>query len=194
MFTGLVDHQGKLLSEQSLEAGKRLVIEHAFGELALGESIAVSGPCLTVVESGPRSFAVDVSTETLERTTLGEWAPGRAVNLERSLALGERLGGHLVTGHIDGVGQVVRALSEGDMVKLTLEVPSALAPYVAEKGSISVDGVSLTVNRAEGRSLDLLVIPHTLEVTTLGLLEVGSRVNIEVDLVARYVERLLQAR
>jgi len=185
MFTGIVQAVGKILRTNPLEidcAGLDLA------DVTVGDSICVQGVCLTVTATRPRGFTADVSQETL-RVTTGLDRPG-AVNLEKSLALGGKLGGHLVTGHVDGVGEVVK-FSNGF---LQVRVPEALARYVARKGSICVDGVSLTVNRAEGDSFEVNLIPHTLEVTTLSRLAPGVRVNLEVDLIARYVERMLAAR
>jgi len=182
MFTGIVQAVGRILSTQPLE------IEAAsldLADVAVGDSICVQGVCLTVTALRPRGFTADVSGETL-RVTTGLDRPG-SVNLEKSLALGGKLGGHLVTGHVDGVGEVVR--KDGSVV--VLRAPQALAKYIAAKGSICVDGVSLTVNRVEGREFEVNLIPHTFEVTTLARLAPGLRVNLEVDLIARYVERLL---
>jgi riboflavin synthase len=182
MFTGIVQAVGRIVRVQPLE------IESGgldLSDAAVGDSICVQGVCLTVTARTPGGFTADVSSETL-RVTAGLDRPG-PVNLEKSLALGERLGGHLVSGHVDGVGEVVQR--EGGV--FTFRVPPELARYVARKGSITIDGVSLTVNRVEGTLFEVFLIPHTLEVTTLSRLEPGSRVNLEVDLIARYVERLL---
>lgn len=194
MFTGLVEAKSQLLSRQPLEGGEKMAFSHEFVELALGESIAISGACLTVVDFDDQRFTVELSRETLGLTTLGDLAEGDWVNLERALQAGARLGGHLVTGHVDGIGKVIRATPEGEMTRVTLEVPKNLARYVARKGSLTVDGVSLTVNEVREDEADLLLIPHTRVVTTLDALRVGSPVNLEVDLVARYVERLLSVR
>lgn len=194
MFSGLVGGLGKLVRREPLEAGVRFVLEQPFGPLELGESIAVNGVCLTVVEHDTRTFAMDLSPETLDRTTLGTLVEGARVNLERALLVTDRLGGHLVSGHVDGVGEIVEVRALGEMSDVRLRVPDELGRYVAEKGSITVDGVSLTVNAVEGALTSLLLIPHTRQVTTLGELAPGRRVNVEVDLVARYVERLLSFR
>ena len=154
-------------------------------------SIACSGVCLTVIDHGPRWFAVDVSAETLARTTLGGWDEGTAVNLERALCVGDELGGHLVTGHIDGVVAVAGAAEDGDSVRLALELPAWLAPFVAAKGSIALDGVSLTVNDVAERTFGINIIPHTQQRTTLGARIAGDRVNVEIDVLARYVRRTL---
>ena len=182
MFTGIVQAVGTIVRTAPLE------IEcPAFdlASVALGDSICVQGVCLTVTAVRPRRFTADVSAETL-RVTTGLDRPGE-VNLEKSLAIGDKLGGHLVTGHVDGVGEVVSR--RGGVVVLRL--PQSLAKYVATKGSVCVDGVSLTVNRVEGPTFEVNLIPHTLEVTTLSRLQAGVRVNLEVDLLARYVERML---
>ena len=182
MFTGIVQAVGRIVRAGPLE------IDSGSLDLAgvrVGDSICVQGVCLTVTATRARGFTADVSAETL-RVTAGLDRPGE-VNLEKSLALGDALGGHLVTGHVDGVGEVARR--QGGMVKI--KVPTDLAKYVARKGSICVDGVSLTVNRTEGDTFEVNLIPHTLEVTTLARLAPGVRVNLEVDLIARYVERML---
>jgi riboflavin synthase len=182
MFTGIVQAVGRILRTNPLEidsAGLDLA------DVAVGDSICVQGVCLTVTATRPRGFTADVSTETL-RVTTGLERPG-AVNLEKSLALGGKIGGHLVTGHVDGVGEVLRRT--GSVV--AVRVPKPQARYVAVKGSICIDGVSLTVNRVDGDTFDVNLIPHTLEVTTLSRLASGVRVNLEVDLIARYVERML---
>jgi len=185
MFTGIVQAVGKIVRLRPLE------IECGpldLSDVAVGDSISVQGVCLTVTALTSRGFTADVSEETL-RLTAGLDRPG-AVNLEKSLALGERLGGHLVTGHVDGVGEVVRR--QGGVI--AFRPPPELARFIAKKGSICVDGVSLTVNAVEGSVFEVNLIPHTLEVTTLSRLQPGSRVNLEVDLVARYLERLLDCR
>ncbi|HEU5178286.1 MAG TPA: riboflavin synthase [Burkholderiales bacterium] len=185
MFTGIVQAVGRIVRANPLEidtAGLDLA------DVALGDSICVQGVCLTVTATRPRGFTADVSEETL-RVTTGLDRPG-AVNLEKSLALGGKIGGHLVTGHVDGVGEVLRRA--GSVV--AVRVPKPLARYVAAKGSICVDGVSLTVNRVDGDAFEVNLIPHTLEVTTLSRLAPGVRVNLEVDLIARYVERMLPGR
>ena len=194
MFTGLVEARGALLSKTEQPGGLRLSLSHALGQLSLGESIAVSGVCLTVVAFDAATFEVELSRETLNLTTLGQLEVGDSVNLERALMASTRLGGHLVSGHVDGIA-VVRDLSpEGEMTRVSLALPEELAPYAAKKGSLTVDGVSLTINDVEREVVHLLLIPHTQSITTLGALRVGSRVNIEVDLLARYVERILSFR
>lgn len=194
MFTGLVEATSQLQTRNPLPSGERMKFSHTFDSLSLGESIAVNGACLTVVAFDHESFEVELSEETLTLTNLGELAPGGHVNLERALRTGDRLGGHMVTGHVDGLAKLSRLEEKGEMLALSLTVPDELAGYVARKGSLTVDGVSLTVNQVNGSVAELLLIPHTQEVTTFESLKVGQRFNIEVDLVARYVERLLEAR
>lgn len=183
MFTGIVQAVGRIMRVQPHEIDCGAL---DLSDVSLGDSICVQGVCLTVTSRTARGFTTDVSSETL-RVTAGLDRPG-PVNLEKSIAMGERLGGHLVSGHVDGVGEV-SSFSGG---VLQVRAPDELARYIARKGSITIDGVSLTVNRVEGALFDVFLIPHTLEVTTLSRLQAGARVNLEVDLVARYVERLLQ--
>lgn len=194
MFTGLIEAVGHIVTVERRGNDARMRIEadaRMFIDTKTGDSIAVSGVCLTAVEVKGGSFVADVSGETLARTTLGEWKVGEAVNLERALLPTTRLGGHLVSGHVDGVG-VVRAHDEdGRSIRLRIEAPAELARYIAQKGSICIDGVSLTVNAVEGALFDLNIIPHTATATTLKSFQVGRRVNLEVDLLARYLERLL---
>jgi riboflavin synthase len=159
--------------------------------IELGGSIAVNGCCLTAIEYEPHAFKADLSRETLSLTTAGEWSPGTRVNIEKALTAGQALGGHYVTGHVDGVGQVVSRHDDARSVRVEFELPPELARYVARKGSICVDGVSLTVNGAAGSRFDVNLVPHTLEVTVLGGYQPGSRVNLEVDIIARYLERLV---
>jgi riboflavin synthase len=197
MFTGIVESVGRVESLDRSGSGARLVVDAGALDLSdavPGESIAVSGVCLTVTGFEMSGFAADVSGETLNATTLDELLPGATVNLERALRVGDRLGGHLVTGHVDGVGNVLGMAPAGDSRRLTLRLPGELAQYVARKGSLTVDGVSLTVNAVDGPQCEINLVPHTLSVTTLGRLETGRRVNLEVDLIARYLERQLQYR
>ncbi len=194
MFTGIVATVGRITQLAKRGDAMRVGIDAGsldLSDVALGDSIAVSGPCLTVVEFGPKHFVVDVSTETLARTTLGARQVGDAVNLEKALRLTDRLGGHLVSGHIDGIGTVVTRESLNDYIRWVVRVPGELAHYLAFKGSVAIDGVSLTVNAVDADTFDVLTIPHTLERTTLGRLGAGAVVNIEVDIIARYIERLL---
>ena len=196
MFTGIVQGVGRIRSVEPRGGDVTLWIETGPVPLAgveIGGSIAVSGACLTAVELEPHAFAADVSRETLVLTTLGAATAGTAVNIEKALCAGQALGGHYVTGHVDGVGQVLSRHDDARSVRIEFEVPAELARYVARKGSICVDGVSLTVNGAAGRRFDVNLVPHTLEVTTLGGLRAGTRVNLEVDIIARYLERMLEA-
>ena len=194
MFTGIIEATGTVAQMHASGDAMRLRIDAGsfdLGDVALGDSIAVSGPCLTVVEVADHTFEVDVSPETLARTTLGQKHPGDGVNLEKALRMSDRLGGHLVSGHIDGIGTVTRRESRDDYVRFVTQVSPEFAPYIASKGSISMDGVSLTVNDAGDACFEVLIIPHTLEHTTLGSLGESDLVNIEVDLIARYIERLV---
>jgi riboflavin synthase len=192
MFTGIITDLGRVRAIAT-GAMTRLEIETAFPAegIALGASIACNGCCLSVVERGPGWFAVEASTETLSRTTLGSWRIGTPVNLERPLKLGDELGGHLVQGHVDGVGTLVGRRPDGGSVRLSFEAPKDLARYIASKGSVAVDGVSLTVNEVEGVHFGVNIIPITQEMTNLGRLAEGMRVNLEIDLLARYVARLM---
>lgn len=194
MFTGLVQAIGKL--ESITDKGSDLRLTISCGKLPLdqirvGDSIAVSGVCLTAAALTQAGFVADVSHETLSCTTLGEARPGTLVNLELALTPSSRFGGHLVSGHVDGVGKVIARWPEGRSMRFKIEAPKELARYIAAKGSICVDGVSLTVNRVEGAAFEVNIIPHTLAETTLGITQVGAKVNLEVDLIARYLERLL---
>jgi riboflavin synthase len=198
MFTGIVTALGTVREVKPIGDGQdlRLVIGVAPDFLraplpaVLGASIACSGACLTAVELGDDFFAVDASAETLSKTTLGGWTPGRRVNLERPLRVGDELGGHLVSGHVDGLAEVLSATPENASVRWRFRAPRALARYVAPKGSVALDGVSLTVNEVEGSVFGVNIIPHTAAATTFGTLQPGDHVNFEVDTVARYVARL----
>lgn len=192
MFTGLVEATGRVASVSPRGAGLRLRIDAPLGLLETGESVSVSGACLTVVTATPGGFEADLTSETVERTTLGRLGAGSRVNLERAVVAGARLGGHLVSGHVDGRARVVSITEEGEARRVSVECPRELSRYVAEKGSVALDGVSLTVNAVSGNVFSLMLIPHTLAVTTLGELAAGAELNLEVDLVARYVERLTQ--
>lgn len=198
MFTGLVEEIGRISRVERTSTGARLAIESRLGAhepLVLGESIAVLGVCLTVDRLRDFGFEADASRETLERTTLGALGPGAAVNLERASRLGARMGGHVVLGHVDGVGTLRAIVPSGEARRVELELPAELAPFVAEKGSITLDGVSLTLNsvadRAAGPLVSVMLVPHTLGRTTLESADPGARINVEVDVLARYVQRQL---
>jgi riboflavin synthase len=195
MFSGIIADAGLIKSVQDREGGLRIRIATevlGLGDVEIGDSIAVNGVCLTVIEVVGNDFIVDVSRETLNCTT-GLQEQGKHVNLEKALRLSDRLGGHLVSGHVDGVGEVVAFNDVGESWRLVVRAPQALSKYIATKGSITINGVSLTVNRVAGHEFEVNLIPHTLEVTTLNELKTGVRVNLEIDLIARYVERMMQA-
>mgnify|MGYP000344974137 CR=1 FL=1 len=194
MFTGLIEDLGTVRSLQTGGGSGRIAIATALpmDEIALGDSIAVNGVCLTVVEFGGGQFSADVSAESLSRTVLGELRPGQRVNLERALRLSDRLGGHLVSGHVDGLGVVSERYQDLNAVRFTIDIPPALLRYVVEKGSVAIDGISLTVNNVSAQGFSVAVIPHSLAKTTLQERGVGSRVNIETDILGKYVERLLK--
>jgi riboflavin synthase len=195
MFTGIITDVGRIVSaERRGDLRLRVACGYDMATVDLGASIACSGVCLTVVDKGPDWFALDVSAETVARTAPNLWEEGRRLNLERALRLGEELGGHIVTGHVDGVGDVVAAEPVGDSVRLVIAAPAVLAPYIAPKGSIAIDGVSLTVNAVEGSRFELNIIPHTAAQTTLAGAAEGRRVNIEIDILARYIGRMLEMR
>jgi riboflavin synthase len=194
VFTGIVQDIGRVLSREARAGDLRLVIGLDRVDAATirsGDSICVQGCCLTAVATEGRAFAVDVSRESLSLTTLGELAVGAPVNIEPSLRAGEPLGGHLVSGHVDGIGEITAMTRDARSMRVDIAVPAALERYVARKGSIAIDGVSLTVNEVRGGIFAINLIPHTRSVTTLGALVVGAHVNVEVDLIARYLERLL---
>ena len=200
MFTGIVETQGKIEKRSEGLQAQRLTISTTLdlGTVPLGGSIAVDGVCLTVVARRGRrptwSFQADLGPETLACTTLGARREGDRVHLERPLRMGDPLGGHLVAGHVDGVGQLRKSLRRGDALELEVAVPPDIAPYLAPKGSVAIDGVSLTINRVTARTFSVTLIPHTLAVTHLGALPVGARVNLEADLLAKQVARLLDRR
>jgi riboflavin synthase len=194
MFTGIVQGVGRIRSVEPHGGDVTMWIETGdvpLDGVEIGGSIAVNGCCLTAIELEPHAFKADLSRETLSLTTAGQWQPGAAMNLEKALTAGQALGGHYVTGHVDGVGQVVGRHDDARSVRVEFEVPADLARYIARKGSVTVDGVSLTVNGASGSRFDVNLVPHTLEVTILGGYRPGSRVNLEVDIIARYLERLV---
>jgi len=194
MFTGIIQATGEIRALEMRNGDARLSIAAGgldMADVALGDSIAVNGVCLTAVAFDSSSFQADVSGETLACTILGDLAIGARVNLEKALTPTTRLGGHLVSGHVDGVGEVLRRWSDARSERFRLRAPAELAKYIAAKGSICVDGISLTVNRVEGAEFELNIVPHTLQETTMGEFAAGRRVNLEVDIIARYLERLL---
>lgn len=194
MFTGIILAVGRLAKLEPKGGDVRLTVQTGklpLTDAQLGDSIAVNGVCLTAVELGAQHFCADVSRETLSRTTLGQWSVGRALNLEPALTPNTRLGGHIVSGHVDGIGTVLERYADGRSERFVIEAPASLAKYIAEKGSICVDGISLTVNSIDGARFGLNIVPHTLQETTLGEIRPGAAVNLEVDLIARYLERLL---
>ena len=195
MFTGIVSDIGTI-ERVTLQGDMRVVIRSGYDSatIDLGASIACSGVCLTVVDKGPGWFAVDVSGETISRTAQGQWTEGRRLNLERALRLGEELGGHIVTGHVDGIGEVLSVVEEGGSHRVRVHAGPEIAPFVAPKGSITLDGVSLTVNEVGRGSFTVNIIPHTAQHTTLGNLRAGQQLNVEVDVLARYIDRMLAAR
>ena len=197
MFTGLITDVGEVVSlEQRGDTRVRIACGYEAGGIEIGASIACNGACLTVVakgrENGRTWFDVDVSAETLSKTSLGTWAPGARVNLERSLKVGDEIGGHIVSGHVDGTAEVVSIAREGDSIRYRFRVPSGLKKFIAPKGSVALDGVSLTVNEVEDDVFGVNIIPHTQSHTTFGTLSEGARVNLEADVLARYVARLTE--
>lgn len=199
MFTGIISALGTIRAITALGGGAdmRLVIAAPWPDIssvAMGASIACSGSCLTVVEMGADYFAVDVSAETLSKTTLGGWKVGSRVNLERALKVGDELGGHIVSGHVDGVGQTVSTTPENGSIRWRFRVPRELAKFIAPKGSVAIEGVSLTVNEVSGEEFGVNIIPHTASVTGFATLKPGDQVNIEIDMLARYVARLAEFR
>jgi riboflavin synthase len=199
MFTGIITDIGRIEAvEQRGDTRLKIACGYDMSTVDLGASIACSGVCLTVVDKGEGWFSIDASAETLGRTAPDMWKEERRLNLERALKVGDELGGHIVTGHVDGIGSVVGTCPEGDSVRIGISVPAALAPYLAPKGSITIDGVSLTVNDVrdveEGAHFSVNIIPHTAAHTTLGELEAGRSVNIEIDILARYLGRMMELR
>ncbi|MEW6325648.1 MAG: riboflavin synthase [Nitrospirota bacterium] len=194
MFSGIVEEMGVLKAVERHPGGVRLVFmaKQILDDLEVGDSVAVNGACLTVAAREPDSFQADLSPETLQRTTLGQLAVGDGVNLERSLRFNGRIGGHLVNGHVDGVGRIADRRQEGQALLLTIEAPKELLRYCVEKGSIAVDGISLTINRIDGGRIGVSIVPHTAQATTLGVKGAGAAVNLEADLIAKHIERLLQ--
>lgn len=196
MFTGIVEEMGAVTAMERTLAGTRMVIlaSTVMGDLKIGDSVSVNGACLTVVTTSDRDFAVEISPETLSVTTLGHLTAGAPVNLERAMKLNERIGGHLVAGHVDGVGTIRSRHQEGNAIFFTIEGPQEVLRYCVVKGSITVDGISLTINDVTDHGFTVAVIPHTAKVTTLGLKQVNDTVNLESDLIGKYVERLLEER
>lgn len=196
MFTGIIKDKGYVVAVDKNPQGQRLQIRTTLplAQIEIGASVACDGCCLTVVEKGADGLAFDVGPETLAKTTLGSWAEGAQVNLEASLRLGDEMGGHMVSGHVDGVATVESVVPEGDSWRLKIRVPSALASYIAPKGSVALNGISLTVNEVDGDMFGVCIIPHTWQVTTISNLKSGDFVNLEVDMMARYVARILGAR
>lgn len=196
MFTGIVEEMGAITVLGKTLAGTKLTIlaSTVMGDLKIGDSVSVNGVCLTVVAKGDREFSVEVSPETLSVTTLGLLNPGRPVNLERAMRLNERIGGHLVAGHVDGVGVIRSRHQDANAIILAIEAPQHILRYCVVKGSVTVDGISLTINDVSEHGFSVAIIPHTAKVTTLGLKQVNDPVNLESDLIGKYVERLLQER
>ncbi|TLY41034.1 MAG: riboflavin synthase [Nitrospirae bacterium] len=196
MFTGIVEEMGVIKTLDKGVSGTRLSVlaSAVLDDLAVGASISINGACLTVVSVGEREFAVEVSRETLAVTTLGQLAAGTPVNLERAMRVHDRIGGHLVAGHVDGVGSIQNRTPEGNAIVLTIEAPREVLRYCVHKGSITLDGISMTINEVSDRNFSVAVIPHTAKATTLGLKKPGETVNLEADLIGKYVERLLQDR
>ncbi len=195
MFTGIIETIGQVVSAKKVGGDIRIVVnapDYAERDVALGDSIAINGVCLTVIEQNGSEFAFDVSVESLNHTLIGEWVSGKRVNLEMALLPTTRLGGHLVSGHVDGLASLKKLSNDARSWRMVFEAPQDLQKYIAKKGSITINGTSLTVNSVSGSEFDVNVIPHTFEVTTLGDLKEGSQVHIEVDLIARYLERLLK--
>ena len=191
MFTGIVTDVGRVRTIRDTNRDRRFEIETGFdtATIDVGASVSHAGCCLTVVDKGPGWFAVEVSGETLGVTTLGDWKPGRRVNLERAARVGDELGGHIVSGHVDGIGEVLSVEAEGGSHRVRIRAPQPLHRFIAPKGSITIEGVSLTVNDVEDEVFGVNLIPHTWDVTTLGELKAGARVNLEIDMLARYLAR-----
>ena len=194
MFTGIIEALGTI--ESMVDQGESIRLKVGVGKLdmsdvALGDSIATNGVCLTVVDYSPHHYSADVSAETIRLTGFAQYKPGTQVNLEKAMQVSSRFGGHIVSGHVDGVGEVSSIIQHSDYVEIWIDAPDDLAKYIAHKGSITVDGVSLTVNKVNGSEFMLWIIPHTLQETVLGTYKTGTRVNLEVDVIARYLERLM---
>ena len=193
MFTGIVTDIGDIRSlERRGDLRARIGTRYDTAGIDIGASIACSGVCLTVVQLGPDWFDVEISAETLDKTNIGQWAVGQKINLERALKVGDELGGHIVSGHVDGLAEIIEMRPEGDSVRFVFDAPRALARFIAPKGSVALDGTSLTVNEVEDTRFGVNIIPHTQEVTTWGASKVGDKVNLEIDTLARYVARLAE--
>ncbi|OSQ47010.1 riboflavin synthase [Marivita geojedonensis] len=193
MFTGIVSDIGDIRALESKgDLRARIGTHYDTDDIDIGASIACSGVCLTVVQLGPDWFDVEISAETLDKTNIGQWVEGQKINLERALKVGDELGGHIVSGHVDGLAEIVEMHPEGDSVRYTFEAPRALARFIAPKGSVALDGTSLTVNEVADTRFGVNIIPHTQEVTTWGASKVGDKVNLEIDTLARYVARLAE--
>ncbi len=194
MFTGIVTDIGTVIeTEKTGDLRARIRTSYDTGTIDIGASIASDGVCLTVIDLGPDWYDVEISAETVSKTNLDTWAPGKRVNLERALKVGDELGGHIVSGHVDGVAEIVRMVDEGDSTRVSLRAPEELARFIAPKGSVALNGTSLTVNEVDGREFGINFIPHTKEVTTWGDAKTGDRINLEIDTLARYVARLAEA-
>lgn len=194
MFTGIIETQGTVTLLEKRGGDARLGIEAPaidWSSVAVGDSIATNGVCLTAIEINAQGYFADVSAETLSLTTIGTWKSGTRVNLERALTPSSRLGGHIVSGHVDGIGEVLTRTSDARSERFLIRAPANLAKYVAHKGSITIDGTSLTVNQINGNEFDINIVPHTLQVTIIGGYQPGTKVNLEVDVLARYLERLM---
>lgn len=195
MFTGIITAVGEIVAvDGAHDKTVRITCDYDAARIVRGASIACAGVCLTVTDFGAEGtgawFAADVSAETLSKTTLGAWSVGSKVNLEKALKVGDELGGHIVTGHVDGVGEITALADDGDSLRVSVAAPAEIAKFIAQKGSVTMDGASLTVNEVEGATFGVNLIPHTREVTTFGAFEVGQKVNLEIDVLARYVARL----
>lgn len=195
MFTGIITAVGEIVAvEGTHDKTIRIACDYSAATIVQGASIACAGVCLTVTDFGAEGdgawFAADVSAETLSKTTLGSWVPGARVNLEKALKVGDELGGHIVTGHVDGVGEITALRDDGESLRVSVTAPAEIAKFIAQKGSVTMDGASLTVNEVDGATFGVNLIPHTREVTTFGAFEVGQKVNLEIDVLARYVARL----
>ncbi|MFD0979634.1 riboflavin synthase [Tropicimonas aquimaris] len=194
MFTGIVTDIGEIRAlERRGDLRAQIGTSYDMDTVDMGASIACAGVCLTVVDKGPDWFSVDISAETVSKTNIADWTVGGRINLERALKVGDELGGHIVSGHVDGVAEVIAMAEEGDSTRVTFRAPEALAKFIAPKGSVALDGTSLTVNEVDGRDFGINFIPHTKEVTTWGRVKTGDRINLEIDTLARYVARLAEA-